>query len=91
MWSLRSLTLGRGRRGSVKTVRFMNNRTLLMYGVAGEKRPIFSESDAFLYNLGDPTSGRVAHIGSLRSHGDTLVGKGSLLFSGILCSGLSHK
>jgi hypothetical protein len=26
-----------------------------MYGLAGEKRPIFSESDAFLYNLGDPT------------------------------------
>jgi hypothetical protein len=25
-----------------------------MYGVAGEKRPIFVESDAFLYNLGDP-------------------------------------
>jgi hypothetical protein len=25
-----------------------------MYGVAGETRPIFSESDAFLYNLGDP-------------------------------------
>jgi hypothetical protein len=25
-----------------------------MYGVAGEKRPIFYESDAFLYNLGDP-------------------------------------
>ncbi len=28
-----------------------------MYAVAGEKRPIFSESDAFLYNLGDPTVG----------------------------------
>ena len=26
-----------------------------MYCVAGEKRPIFPESDAFLYNLGDPT------------------------------------
>jgi hypothetical protein len=26
-----------------------------MYGVAGEKRPILSESDAFAYNLGDPT------------------------------------
>ncbi len=26
-----------------------------MYGVAGEKRPIFVESDAFLYNLFDPT------------------------------------
>jgi hypothetical protein len=26
-----------------------------MYGVAGKKRPIFVESDAFLYNLvGDP-------------------------------------
>ncbi len=25
-----------------------------MYVVAGEKRPIFSESDALLYNLGDP-------------------------------------
>jgi hypothetical protein len=25
-----------------------------MYGVAGEKRPIFVESDAFLHNLGDP-------------------------------------
>ncbi len=32
----------------------MNNRTLLMYGVAGEKRTIFVESDAFLYDLGDP-------------------------------------
>jgi hypothetical protein len=28
---------------------------ILMYGVTGEKRPIFSESDAFLYNLVDPT------------------------------------
>ncbi len=28
-----------------------------MYGVAGEKRPIFSELDAFLYNLGDPSIG----------------------------------
>ncbi len=28
-----------------------------MYGVAGEKRPIFLESDAFLYNLDDPTLG----------------------------------
>ena len=26
-----------------------------MYGVAGEKRPIVLESDAFLYNLDDPT------------------------------------
>jgi hypothetical protein len=26
-----------------------------MYGVVGETRPIFVESDAFLYNLGDPT------------------------------------
>jgi hypothetical protein len=26
-----------------------------MYDVAGEKRPIFVESDAFLHNLGDPT------------------------------------
>ena len=25
-----------------------------MYGVAGEKRPIFYESDAFLHNLVDP-------------------------------------
>jgi hypothetical protein len=25
-----------------------------MYGVAGAMRPIFSESYAFLYNLGDP-------------------------------------
>ncbi len=25
-----------------------------MYGVTGEKRPIFVESDAFLYNLCDP-------------------------------------
>jgi hypothetical protein len=25
-----------------------------MYGAAGEKRPIFLESDAFLYNLDDP-------------------------------------
>ena len=24
-----------------------------MYGVAGENRPIFVESDAFLYSLGD--------------------------------------
>ena len=35
----------------VQTVRFLNNRTLLMYGVAGEKRPIFVESDTFLCNL----------------------------------------
>jgi hypothetical protein len=34
-----------------------------MYGVAGEKRPIFSESDAFLYNLDDPTIGRVRVVG----------------------------
>jgi hypothetical protein len=26
-----------------------------MYGVAREKRPIFVESDAFVYNLVDPT------------------------------------
>ena len=26
-----------------------------MYGVTGETRPIFVESDAFLYRLGDPT------------------------------------
>jgi hypothetical protein len=26
-----------------------------MYDVAGEKSPIFVESDSFLYNLGDPT------------------------------------
>jgi hypothetical protein len=32
----------------------MNNRTLPMYGVTWGKRPIFSESDAFLYSLGDP-------------------------------------
>ncbi len=25
-----------------------------MYGVTGEKRPIFYESDAFLYGPGDP-------------------------------------
>ncbi len=25
-----------------------------MYGLAWEKRPIVFESDAFLYNLGDP-------------------------------------
>ncbi len=25
-----------------------------MYGVAGEKRPIFLESDAFSYNIDDP-------------------------------------
>ena len=45
----------KGRRGCVQTVRFLNNRTLLMYGVAGERRPIFVESDTFLYSLGDPT------------------------------------
>ncbi len=28
-----------------------------MYGVAGEKRPIFSESEACLHNLDDPTLG----------------------------------
>jgi hypothetical protein len=34
-----------------------------MYGVVGEKRPIFVELDAFLYNLGDPTLvGRLATI-----------------------------
>ena len=26
-----------------------------MYGVAGGNRPIFVESDAFFYNLDDPT------------------------------------
>jgi hypothetical protein len=26
-----------------------------MYGVAGDTRPIFLESDAFLYNLDEPT------------------------------------
>ena len=31
----------------------MNNQTLLMYGVTGEKRPVFSESYAVLYSLGD--------------------------------------
>jgi hypothetical protein len=36
----------------------LNNRTLLMYGVAGEKRPIFLESDAFSYNLDDPSINR---------------------------------
>ncbi len=30
-----------------------------MYGVVGEKRPVFVESDAFLYNIGDHTVGRV--------------------------------
>ncbi len=29
-----------------------------MYGVAGEKRPIFLESDASLYNLDDPSINR---------------------------------
>jgi hypothetical protein len=33
-----------------------------MYGVAGEKRPIFVESDASLYNLGDPTNSRRAYL-----------------------------
>jgi hypothetical protein len=33
-----------------------------MYGVAGEKRPIFLESDAFLYNLDDPTLGSVSWV-----------------------------
>ncbi len=33
-----------------------------MYGVTEEKRPIFSESDAFLYNLGDPTLSRVDEV-----------------------------
>ncbi len=28
-----------------------------MYGVTGEKRPIFVESDSFVYNLVDPTLG----------------------------------
>ena len=28
-----------------------------MYGVSGEKRPIFVESDAVLYNIGDPIIG----------------------------------
>jgi hypothetical protein len=26
-----------------------------MYGAAGERRSIFVQSDAFVYNLGDPT------------------------------------
>ena len=40
----------------------MNNRTLLMYGVAGEKRPIFSESEAFLHNLDDHTYTRFSEV-----------------------------
>jgi hypothetical protein len=32
-----------------------------MYGAAGEKRPIFLESDAFLYNLDDPTFRKVLY------------------------------
>jgi hypothetical protein len=36
-----------------------------MYGVAGEKRPIFVESDSFLYNLGDPSISRVRVVGCL--------------------------
>ncbi len=34
-----------------------------MYGVTGEKRPIFVESDAFLYNLGDPNIDTIRHGG----------------------------
>jgi hypothetical protein len=33
-----------------------------MYGVAGEKRPICLESDAFSYNLDDPTLSVLYHI-----------------------------
>jgi hypothetical protein len=34
-----------------------------MYGATGEKRPIFVESDAFVYNLGDPNYSRVRVVG----------------------------
>ncbi len=44
-----------GSPGLCKNGPIIKNRTLLMYGVAGEKRPIFLESDAFLYNLDDPS------------------------------------
>ena len=33
-----------------------------MYGVAGQKRPIFVESDDFLYNLGDPTYNNITFL-----------------------------
>jgi hypothetical protein len=33
-----------------------------MYGVAGEKRPIFAESNAFLYNIGDPSSNKLHSV-----------------------------
>jgi hypothetical protein len=33
-----------------------------MYGAAEETRPIFVESNAFLYNIGDPTLSRVVEV-----------------------------
>jgi hypothetical protein len=33
-----------------------------MYGAAGEKRPIFVESDAFLYNRVDPIYSSIHEI-----------------------------
>ncbi len=41
-----------------------------MYGVAEEKRPIFLESDAFLYNLDDPTyrdNPKIVHVGRVET------------------------
>ncbi len=46
---------GNAKQEIIIQLRGTNNRTLLMYGVAGETRPIFDESDAFLYNPVDPT------------------------------------
>jgi hypothetical protein len=40
----------------------MNNRTLLMYGVVGEKRPSFYESNDFFDNPVDPSYSRVAEV-----------------------------
>ncbi len=52
-----------------------------MYGVAGEKRPIFLESDAFSYNLDNPTYDAVHMVGSttLVKKNDRYIGDRSVL------------
>ncbi len=41
---------------------YVKHRTLLMFGVEGERRPILYVSDDSLYNLGDPIIIRVAEV-----------------------------
>ena len=56
----------------------MNNRTLLMHGVAGETRPIFSESDAFLLQRHTLEWGRRGSVTTVR-----LLNNRTLLMYGV--------